>query len=281
MRGTPLAALSSRRRFLNNSVTFGIAGLTQNASGQPSATQASNQPALIAAASDLQFALPELLAAFHSQHPLLPRATAQLGSSGVMATQMIRGAPISLLLSADPSHAQRVQAAGLSQGALVQYGIGTLAFACPKNSTLKLDAEGLAFRTFYASIARNTSATVPKFAIANPEHAPYGRAAKQALINLGIWDLVKAHLVLGENISQATQYITSGAAAAGVTALPLCKAPAVADQLQWIALPQKLHEPLNQTMVLAKGAPPTVVAFYEFIQGNAAKAILARYGLQG
>ena len=123
-------------------------------------------------------------------------------------------------------------------------------------------------------------AGVTKFAIANPEHAPYGRAAKQALQQLGLWDRVSPKLVMGENISQATQFVATGAAQAGITALSLAVAPEIASLGKHVVLPERLHAPLRQRMVLLKNASPGAWAFYDFLQSSAAKAVLARYGFR-
>ena len=121
-------------------------------------------------------------------------------------------------------------------------------------------------------------ATVTRFSIANPEHAPYGRAAAQALQKLGLWNIVQPKLVLGENISQATQFVTTGAAQAGMTALSLALAQDVASQSKHVVLPASLHEPLRQRMVLTKNAGPAAMALYDYLQGDKAKAILRKYG---
>jgi molybdate transport system substrate-binding protein len=119
---------------------------------------------------------------------------------------------------------------------------------------------------------------VRKFAIANPEHAPYGRAAREALQHLGLRELVLPKLVLGENISQATQFVATGAAQAGITALSLALAPEVAQSGQHIALPASLHAPLRQRMVLLKSATTAAVALYACLQSETAREIFRRYG---
>jgi molybdate transport system substrate-binding protein len=119
---------------------------------------------------------------------------------------------------------------------------------------------------------------VKHFAIANPQHAPYGRAARQALERLALWEMARPKLVLGENIAQATQFVTSGAAQAGITALSLALAPEVARLSRHLVLPAHLHEPLRQRMVLLKGARPGARDFYDFLQGPAARRVFERYG---
>ena len=119
---------------------------------------------------------------------------------------------------------------------------------------------------------------IRKFAIANPEVAPYGKASVDALRQLGVWPALEAKLVLGENIGQATQFVTTGAAQAGITALSLVLAPAVAARVRHVLIPAELHAPLRQRMALLKNAGPAARAFYVFLQSPAAKAVLARHG---
>jgi molybdate transport system substrate-binding protein len=116
------------------------------------------------------------------------------------------------------------------------------------------------------------------FAIANPAHAPYGRAAQQALERLGLWAAVRSKLVLGENVAQASQYVTSSAAQAGITALSLALAPPVAGLTRSMVLPADLHAPMRQRMVLLRAAAPQAAGFFQFLQGAAARVILLRHG---
>jgi len=117
-----------------------------------------------------------------------------------------------------------------------------------------------------------------KLAIANPEHAPYGRAAMQALRSAGLWDAVQPALVLGENVSQAAQFAASGSAQAGIFAYSLALAPAFADAGSYTLLPERLHEPLRQRMVLTRKAGAAARAFHAHLQQPAARAVFKRYG---
>jgi molybdate transport system substrate-binding protein len=119
---------------------------------------------------------------------------------------------------------------------------------------------------------------VKKFAIANPAHAPYGRRAEEALLHLGLWEEIKDRLVLGENVSQATQFATSGATQGGIIAYSLALSPDVSKLGTYTLIPDNWHEPLRQRMVLIKGAGETAQAFYAFMQGASARAIMRRYG---
>lgn len=232
----------------------------------------------LAAASDLKFALTRVLARFQSETGYKVDAT--FGSSGSFAQQIQQGLPVELFMSADEDFVYRLADAGLTRkvssaagqgpdrGAL--YAVGRIALYVPLNSPIALDTELDGLKAQWGQVS--------KFAIGNPEHAPYGRAAKQALQKLGMWEQALPRLVLGENISQATQFVSTGAAQAGITALSLALAPEVARSGRHIALPASLHAPLRQRMVLLKSATPAALALYGYLQAAAAQEILRGYG---
>jgi molybdate transport system substrate-binding protein len=235
-----------------------------------------DQPVLrVAAASDLKFVLAQLLETFQNATGL--RVEASYGSSGNFARQIRQGLPVHLFMSADESWVLQLAEAGLTRRlpdgmadrGLV-YGLGRIALIVPLGSALQLDPE---LKGLQAGWSR-----VGKFAIANPEHAPYGRAARQALEKLGVWSLAKTKLVLGENIAQATQFVTTGAAQAGITAQALALAPEVARQVRHILLPENLHQPMRQRMVLLREAPSDARRLYDYLQTAAAQAVFRRYG---
>ena len=222
----------------------------------------------VAAASDLKFAVAELAAGYEretEQHVQL-----NLGSSGHFAQQIRQGLPVDIFMAADEDFVFQLADAGLTQGRGALYALGRIAAIVPAVSAVALDIELRGLRASWGAIA--------SFAIANPEHAPYGRAARQALERLGLWDLALPKLVLGENIAQTTQFVTSGAAQAGITALSLALAPEVARSVRHVALPAALHAPLRQRMVLLKGALPQAAGFFDFVRSATAKAVLSRYG---
>ena len=117
-----------------------------------------------------------------------------------------------------------------------------------------------------------------KFAIANPEHAPYGARAREALQHAGLWSAIQPRLVLGENISQATQFATSGSTQGGIVAYSLALAPAVSALGSFALIPESWHQPLRQRMVLVRGADAASRAFYAHLQKPAAQAVLRRHG---
>lgn len=232
------------------------------------AVRADNSPARVAAASDLQFVLPELAAGFSRARG--QRVELSFGSSGNFARQIQQGAPLDLFLSADEAFVFRLADGGLTRDRGALYAVGRIALIVPAASPIALDErlDGL----------RRGWAEVRQFAIANPEHAPYGRAAQQALEQLGWWPAAQQRLVLGENISQATQFVSTGAAQAGITAMSLALAPPIAARIRHLPLPDRLHPPLRQRMVLLKNARPAALAFCEYLASPPARAVLARYG---
>jgi molybdate transport system substrate-binding protein len=123
-----------------------------------------------------------------------------------------------------------------------------------------------------------TRGGVTRLAIANPEHAPYGRAAEAALRAKGLWEAVQPRLVLGENISQAAQFATTGNAVGGLLAYSLVLAPPLREKGTFALLPEALHPPLRQRMVLTKRAGAIAQRFYDFLQQPAARTILKTFG---
>ncbi len=265
-----LRPASARRR----SLLRGLLPLALSLALPGRAGAQARQPVRLVAASDLKFALTLVLERFQSETG--HRVEASFGSSGSFAQQIQQGLPAELFMSADEDFVYRLADAGLTRtvagvadrGAL--YAVGRIALFVPLASTMALDPGLRGLRASWPQVS--------KFAIGNPEHAPYGRAAKEALQKLGLWELVQAKLVLGENISQATQFVSTGAAQAGITALSLALAPEVAKTGRHIALPASLHAPLRQRMVLLKSATPAALALYEYLQGAAAREVFGRYG---
>lgn len=220
----------------------------------------------VAAASDLKFALTQVADQYQRQDG--QHVQLNLGSSGQFAQQIRQGLPADIYMSADEAFVFQLAEAGLTQDRGALYALGRIAAVVPAASKLILDPglRGLAWPG------------IRNFAIANPEHAPYGRAARQALERLGLWEQAQRKLVLGENVAQATQFVTSGSAQAGITALSLALAPEVARLAHHVLLPAELHAPLRQRMVLLRSATPRAVGFYRYLQSPAARAILQRYG---
>ena len=255
-------AACRRRRVLVGALMGGVLGLAR-AQGKPA-----QLPVRVVAASDLQFALPELAGLY--QRETGQAVELNFGSSGKFAQQIGQGLPADIYMAADESYVLRLADAGLTRDRGELYALGRIAALVPRASTAALDPALRGLRASWPAIQH--------FAIANPEHAPYGRAARQALQHLGLWEAAQARLVLGENISQATQFVTSGAVQAGISALSLVLAPEVAKLTRHVVLPVELHEPLRQRMVLLRAARPQAVGFYRYLQTAAARAVLQRYG---
>src|SRR5947208_8151813 len=165
-----------------------------------------------------------------------------------------------MFLSADECFVFRLPDAGktLDRGTL--YAEGRIVLFAPKGSPLKPDGN---FADLRAALQ---DGRIQRFAIANPEHAPYGRAAEQALKGQGLWDAIRPKLVLGENVSQAAQFATSGSAQGGIFAYSLALAPSVSGLGSYAVLASDWHAPLRQRMVLMKGAGETAQAFYRHLQ---------------
>jgi molybdate transport system substrate-binding protein len=227
-------------------------------------------PPNIAAASDLQFALEEVAASFTSETGQTVNLT--FGSSGNFLRQIQQGAPFQMFLSADEGFVQQLAQAGKTEDGGKLYAVGRIVLFAPKGSSLKVDAELADLRAALAD------GRIQKFAIANPEHAPYGRAAEEALRSRGLWNAVQPRLVLGENVSQAAQFATSGTAQGGIFAYSLALSQHVADRGTYVLIPAEWHKPLRQGMVLIKGAGATARAFYAYVQQPAARAIFRKYG---
>ncbi len=225
---------------------------------------------VIAGASDLQFALEETAQAFTALTGDTVRLT--FGSSGNFARQIRQGAPLEMYLSADEGFVLDLHRDGLTRDEGDLYAIGRIVVITPSGSPLQADAD---LADLEAALA---DGRITRFAIANPEHAPYGRAAMQALISRGLWDAVEPRLVLGENVSQAAQFATSGNAQGGIIAYSLALSPQVSALGSWTLLPDAWHAPLRQRMVLLPDAGPVAEAFYAYVQQPAARAIFRKYG---
>ena len=231
--------------------------------------QSKNVPA-VAAAADLQFALGEVVEAFTAETKREVKLA--FGSSGNFYRQIQQGAPFEIFLSADEQFVFDLAAKGrtLDDGEL--YATGRIVVFAPHGSPLKADG------TLAGLKAALADGSLKKFAIANPEHAPYGARAEEALRRAGLWDGLKDKLVLGENVSQAAQFAASESAQGGIIAYSLALAPELRKRGVYALIPEDWHAPLLQRMVLFKGAGETARSFYDFMQGTRARNILRRWG---
>lgn len=231
---------------------------------------ASEGGARVAAAADLQYALAEIVRAFAARGDPAPRLS--FGSSGTLAQQIVHGAPFELFLCADEAYVAQLRSAGRAEDEGTPYATGRLALFVPAASPIVADRD-------LADLGRAAAdGRLRRLAIANPEHAPYGRAAREALRHLGLWSLVETKLVLGENAAQAAQFVASGNAQAGILPLSLAMSPALAQRGAFMTLPAAWHAPLRQSMVLLKGAGENARRFQRYLGQEEARAILARHG---
>ncbi len=230
------------------------------------------EPPAVAAAADLKFALSEAATQFERDSGQKVRLS--FGSSGNFTQQIENGAPFELFLSADEAFVFRLADAGRTLDRGAQYAIGRLVLFVPERSPLKPDA------TLEDLRAALTDGRLRRFAIANPEHAPYGRAARSVLRHAGLWTAIEPRLVLGENAAQAMQFAASGSSQGGIVPLSLSRAPDIARQGRFVPLPAEWHadEPLRQRMVLLKGAGATARAFHDWLRSPAGRDLLARHG---
>ena len=223
----------------------------------------------VAAAANLVYVLEPLNAAFAKVMPE-SEVRCEVGASGSLVAQIENGAPYDVFLSADTDYPRKLVKAGAAEAESVEvFARGRLVLWTLRPA---LDLSGVG--------AAVSSAAVKKLAIANPETAPYGRAAKEALEHLGLTALTAPKLVFGENISQAAQYVSSGNADAGFVALSLVLSPKLKDKGRWIEVPSALYAPILQAAVLTKQGGPNAAArkYLEFLSGAEAQGILARYG---
>jgi molybdate transport system substrate-binding protein len=225
----------------------------------------------VAAAADLKFALDDILDAFHQKHPAI-KVRVTSGASGTFFAQLSNKAPFDMFLSADIDFPRQLIDQGLAlKETEFLYAIGHLVVWAPKDSPL--DVEKLGIKSVVA-------ASVKKVAIANPRHAPYGRAAEAALKKLGVYDQVKDRLVFGENIAQAAQFVETGAADVGVIALSLALSPAMRDKGKFWEVPLDAYPRLEQGGVIMSWAKDRAAAeeLRRFILSDDARPILKRYG---
>lgn len=224
---------------------------------------------IIAAASDLNFAFKEIVSEYErstGNHVKL-----SLGSSGNFYSQIKNGAPFDLYFSADVGYPRKLEEAGLTvPGSLYRYAIGRVVLWTGATTGIDV-SKGLEVLN---------DPVIKKVAIANPKHAPYGRAAVAAMEHYKIYDTVKDRLVFGENVSQAAQFIQSGACDIGIVALSLAVAPAMkAAGIYW-EIPQETHPTLEQGAVMLKTPRHREAAgqFMKFIQSDQGREIMTRYG---
>jgi molybdate transport system substrate-binding protein len=223
----------------------------------------------VAAASDLTYAMNEIAANFEKATGCSVRVST--GSSGNFLSQIENGAPFDVFFSADIEYPRKLEAEGLAApGSVYLYAVGKIVLWVRNDSRLDISKGFAALR----------DPSIQKLAIANPQHAPYGRAAEEALRNAGLYYALKDRLVFGENISQAAQFVESGNADAGLLALSLVVSPGLQEKGRYGRVPENLYKPIQQGVVLVRASrnPQGAKAFLDYIKSPRTTALLKRYG---
>jgi molybdate transport system substrate-binding protein len=224
----------------------------------------------VAAAANMKPAFEEIATMFQSGHPGV-EVKSTFGASGTFFAQIANGAPFDLFLSADSEYPAKMVEQGLADGKPFTYAYGALVVWVPKDSTLDLPGKGL------AALA---DPSVLKIAIANPDVAPYGRAAKASLDKAGILESVKGRIVMGQNVNQAAQFAQSGNAQAAFLPLSLARAPPLSEQGRSWIVPAGAYPRVEQAGVVLQGSRQPALAreLAAFVMGDAARQVLARHG---
>ena len=243
-----------------------IASTGLSASGAPTA----GGEITVAAAADLNSALTEIAASFKKQTGITVKLS--FGSSGALAEQIHNGAPFDLFFSADMDYPRQLADAGQAEASsLYRYAVGGLALWVPSDSPLDVEHKGMNVLSDPA---------IKKIAIANPQHAPYGRAAVAAMKHVQLYDQVSDRLVMGENISQAAQFVESGNAQVGFVALAHVTSPAMQGKGRYWRIPAEAYPPLDQGLVIVSRSrrKKLAAAFVDYIKTAESAKVFSRYG---
>jgi molybdate transport system substrate-binding protein len=237
-------------------ILLGIASLAQ-----------AGEKITIAAAADLRFAMDEIVKQFRAAQPD-DIIDVIYGSSGKFFTQIQQGAPYDLFFSADIGYPRELEKSGFAGAPAVPYATGRIVLWSPSRDASKMTLKDLA------------DPKIGKVAIANPQHAPYGKRAEEALKAQGLWETVSAKAVYGENISQTAQFVQTGNAEVGIIALSLAVNPALVEKGGYYLIPDNLHQPLEQGFVVLKHAAdnPLAKRFATYMGKPEARAVMKRYG---
>lgn len=223
-----------------------------------------DEPLLVAAASDLQFAFTEIGEQFEAETG--QKVTFTFGSTGNLTTQIENGAPFDILAAANVSFVESLTEQGLTIPDTQQlYAQGRIVLVVNRESGVEA-----------TSLEDLLDPAITRIAIANPEHAPYGQAAREALQSAGVWAEIEEKVVLGENVSQTLQFVQTGDAPVGIVALSIADVPEVTGTL----LPAELHEPINQALAVIRSTTNEAGAraFIDFVNSPAGRDIMKRYG---
>lgn len=224
----------------------------------------------VAVASNLTSPAREIAARFREETGI--RVRLSFGSSGNFTSQVQQGAPFQLFISADAEHVEALRRDGFTQGEPVTLAFARIGAFVPSGSRLA-DAEDLGAVMRALQFGR-----FQRIAMASPEHAPFGKAAMQALTRGGVWALDRSRVVLGESVAQAVQFTLAGGVDVGFIPLSFALQPEVAPRGRFFLVPEHWHHPLEQRMALLKRAGPEARRFFAFLQSAPAREILERYG---
>ena len=259
--------MRSRRRMFQSCLSL-LASIALVA--LPAVQSRAEDGAVVAAAASLRYALDEIAAQYERKTGQKPRIT--YGATGNLVQQIEKAAPFQVLFAADDQSVKKLAAENLTEGAPSIFARGQISIVAPKGSPVAVDGE---LKGLSEALA---AGKVAHFAIANPDVAPYGRAAREALQKAGLWDKLAAKIVLGENVGQAAQFATTGAAEAGIIAQSLAVSAEMAPKITAALIPASWHEPIDHGMALIKGAGEPARAFAEYVKGNEGRAVLERNG---
>jgi molybdate transport system substrate-binding protein len=249
---------------------FCCALLILNLFAAPKSRAQSSNELTVAAAADLSSALKDIGDGFEKKTGI--RLKLSFGASGALTQQIENGAPFDLFFSADMDYPRQLVRDGQADGAtLYQYAVGKLVLWVPADSPLDVEHKGM---------SALLDPSVKKISIANPQHAPYGRAAVEALKHAGLYDRLSDKIVMGENVSQAAQFAESGNAQAGFVALAHAVAPAIQGKGKYWEVPGDYYAPLAQGVVVISRSPHREEArqFLEYIKTKPAKEIFQKFG---
>jgi molybdate transport system substrate-binding protein len=230
----------------------------------------SDNELLVAAAADLNPALNEIAQQFQKNTGVHVKTS--FGASGALTQQIQNGAPFDVFFSADMEYPRQLIAQGNADAAsLYQYSLGKLVLWVPSSSPLDVEHKGM-------EVLLDPS--VKKIAIANPQHAPYGRAAVAALKHAGLYDRLTERLVMGENVSQAAQFAESGNAQAGFVAMAHAVSPAVKNTGKFWVVPADYYPPLEQGVVIVARSQHKKEAtkFLDYLKTRDASDVLRKFG---
>lgn len=228
------------------------------------AATAGGRSITVAAAADLSFAFKDIVASFEKETGI--EVILSFGSTGMLAKQISEGAPFDLFFAADRKHLEGLSDKGhVIPSSVERYAMGVIVLAVNRSSGIEARELKDLLKPGIRSVA-----------IANPDHAPYGRAAMEALKSAGLWERLKDKLVVGENIRQTLQFIQTGNAEGGIVALSVASVPEIA----YFPIGPSLHNPIDQAVGIVKTSKDVEAArsFIRYVRGPAGSEVMKKYG---